>query len=122
MLSGGVRVNPLGYSSECAIQLGPLSVCYAHNLTRIASPPHVLLFRFPLDRQCLLYTTCGCQSDCWIEFVQVRDGRIFRAHCGKQQSFPCLGFTTCSACHCMPPLLAPLWSTLARSTMAPKSN
>ena len=79
VLSCGVGVNSGGYPSERKMQLAPVSICYAHDLTRIASLPHFLLFGFPFDRQCLLHTACRCQSDCWIEFVQILDGLIFRA-------------------------------------------
>ena len=94
MFSGGVGVNPWGYSSECRIQLAPSSVCYAHDLTRIASSPHFLLFRFPFDRQRLVHTARRCQSDCWIEFVQILYGLIFRVDCRIQQFFSLLRLTT----------------------------
>src|SRR5215471_2073698 len=31
---------------------------------------------------------------CWIEFVEIRHGIIFGAHCSKQQFFPCLRLAT----------------------------
>src|SRR5262245_59106968 len=108
MLSSGVRVNPGWYSSDCCIQLAPLPVCQTHHLSRIASAPHVLLFGLPLDRQDLFHTARRCQRDCWIEFVQIRNDRIFRAHCTKQQSFPCLRLTTFPTSHCMPPSWPPM--------------
>src|SRR6476660_156474 len=70
-LSGGVGANALWQTGECNIQFSHSRPAYFHHLARIAPPPHFLLLRLPLYRQCSFHSACSCKSDCWIELVEM---------------------------------------------------
>ena len=77
-LGGGVGVDALRQPGEGKIQFLHSRAAYFHDLTRIAPSSHFFLFGLPFYPKCLLHTACGCESDCWIELVEIRYGIIFR--------------------------------------------